>query len=182
MSNPAGWYPQPDGRQRYWDGELWTERFSSDVPAETTIVLPELKKHAAAPKHAAPSPRHRFSAVELTGWGALAVSVLIGAAVAGLSGATVMLGGFALTVGVIALTRGRVGWARVSSRAAGGATLGASLILMTVGVLTAPTTGPASVTAVNPAPSSTSVAEPVDSATPAQDPFRILGADPGRKH
>ena len=26
MSNnaPPGWYPQPDGSQRYWDGETWT--------------------------------------------------------------------------------------------------------------------------------------------------------------
>ena len=26
MSNnaPAGWYPQPDDSQRYWDGESWT--------------------------------------------------------------------------------------------------------------------------------------------------------------
>ncbi len=30
MSTPAGWYPQPDGRQRYWDGELWTEHFASE--------------------------------------------------------------------------------------------------------------------------------------------------------
>jgi hypothetical protein len=22
--NPAGWYPQPDGQQRYWDGQKWT--------------------------------------------------------------------------------------------------------------------------------------------------------------
>jgi len=22
--NPAGWYPQPDGQQRYWDGQRWT--------------------------------------------------------------------------------------------------------------------------------------------------------------
>jgi Domain of unknown function (DUF4429)/Protein of unknown function (DUF2510)/Short C-terminal domain len=29
MSNAAaGWYPQPDGQQRYWDGELWTEHFA----------------------------------------------------------------------------------------------------------------------------------------------------------
>lgn len=25
---PAGWYPQPDGRQRYWDGTAWTDQFS----------------------------------------------------------------------------------------------------------------------------------------------------------
>lgn len=24
----AGWYPQPDGRQRYWDGQRWTEHFA----------------------------------------------------------------------------------------------------------------------------------------------------------
>ena len=28
MSTPAGWYPQADGRQRYWDGERWTEHFA----------------------------------------------------------------------------------------------------------------------------------------------------------
>lgn len=29
MNNaPAGWYPQGDGRQRYWDGQSWTEHFA----------------------------------------------------------------------------------------------------------------------------------------------------------
>src|SRR5665647_2009116 len=28
MSTPAGWYPQPDGQQRYWDGQQWTENFA----------------------------------------------------------------------------------------------------------------------------------------------------------
>ena len=29
MSNaPAGWYPQDDGRQRYWDGQQWTDHFA----------------------------------------------------------------------------------------------------------------------------------------------------------
>jgi hypothetical protein len=34
---PAGWYPQPDGAQRYWDGTAWTEHFAPEVqqPAET---------------------------------------------------------------------------------------------------------------------------------------------------
>lgn len=30
-STPAGWYPQEDGRQRYWDGERWTEHFAPGV-------------------------------------------------------------------------------------------------------------------------------------------------------
>jgi len=25
---PPGWYPTPDGRQRYWDGSQWTQHFS----------------------------------------------------------------------------------------------------------------------------------------------------------
>jgi Domain of unknown function (DUF4352)/Protein of unknown function (DUF2510) len=25
MSTPAGWHPQPDGTQRYWDGAKWTD-------------------------------------------------------------------------------------------------------------------------------------------------------------
>jgi hypothetical protein len=28
MSTPAGWYPQNDGQQRYWDGQQWTEHFA----------------------------------------------------------------------------------------------------------------------------------------------------------
>jgi len=32
MSTPAGWYPQPDGQQRYWDGEAWTESFAPGAP------------------------------------------------------------------------------------------------------------------------------------------------------
>ena len=35
--SPAGWYPQADGRQRYWDGQQWTEQFApgQDGPAPT---------------------------------------------------------------------------------------------------------------------------------------------------
>jgi len=35
--SPAGWYPQSDGRQRYWDGQQWTEQFApgQDGPAPT---------------------------------------------------------------------------------------------------------------------------------------------------
>lgn len=29
MSTPAGWYDDGSGRQRWWDGERWTDRFSS---------------------------------------------------------------------------------------------------------------------------------------------------------
>ena len=36
MSTPAGWYPQPDGQQRYWDGEQWTEHFAPGIAPVTT--------------------------------------------------------------------------------------------------------------------------------------------------
>ena len=35
--SPAGWYPQEDGRQRYWDGQSWTEHFA---PAMEVAALP----------------------------------------------------------------------------------------------------------------------------------------------
>jgi hypothetical protein len=43
-TTPAGWYPQPDGTQRYWDGEKWTEHTApgqggaagANGPASTT--------------------------------------------------------------------------------------------------------------------------------------------------
>ncbi|TPG12891.1 Ltp family lipoprotein [Pedococcus bigeumensis] len=37
MSTPAGWYPQNDGQQRYWDGQQWTEHFA---PGATEAALP----------------------------------------------------------------------------------------------------------------------------------------------
>ena len=39
MTNtPAGWYPQEDGRQRYWDGERWTENFAPGTQQEATVA------------------------------------------------------------------------------------------------------------------------------------------------
>jgi hypothetical protein len=32
MDSPAGWYPQPDGQFRYWDGQNWTDHFAPGTP------------------------------------------------------------------------------------------------------------------------------------------------------
>lgn len=40
MSTPAGWYPQPDGTQRYWDGEQWTEHIHTPDPVPPTYAVP----------------------------------------------------------------------------------------------------------------------------------------------
>ena len=40
MSTPAGWYPQDDGQQRYWDGAQWTEHFAPRAAADSAAGSP----------------------------------------------------------------------------------------------------------------------------------------------
>jgi TM2 domain-containing membrane protein YozV len=50
MGTPAGWYPTPDGRQRYWDGEAWTEHSAPGVagaPTSPAMHLPYQAVHPA---------------------------------------------------------------------------------------------------------------------------------------
>jgi hypothetical protein len=47
MSTPAGWYPQNDGQQRYWDGAQWTEHFA---PGASNAAAPLAAPAAAEPK------------------------------------------------------------------------------------------------------------------------------------
>jgi hypothetical protein len=114
---PAGWYPQPDAQRSHLGGELWTEQLAPGVPQAPT-AFPLLEK-----EHVAASSGRRFGVADSLGWGGLILVVLIGALSFGFRGATMMFGLFALVVGVIALARGRVGWARMGSRATGSAVL-----------------------------------------------------------
>ena len=41
-SVPAGWYPTPDGKQRYWDGERWTNLPFEGSVDEVSPQNPEL--------------------------------------------------------------------------------------------------------------------------------------------
>jgi len=145
VSSPAGWYLQGDGRQRYWDGELWTDHFAPDVPVVTnqagsTGGKPTLRSFKK--KHETSSSGRSFGVADSFGCGGLVLTVLLGAVSSGFSGALVMLGLFVLVVEVVALARGRVGWARLGSRVAGGAALGVALVLMTVGAVAAPPSKP----------------------------------------
>jgi hypothetical protein len=36
MSAPPGWHQQPDGRERWWDGQQWTEHFRDPAPSDPT--------------------------------------------------------------------------------------------------------------------------------------------------
>lgn len=40
MSAPAGWHQQPDGRERFWDGQQWTEQFRSAAGSDPTAPPP----------------------------------------------------------------------------------------------------------------------------------------------
>ncbi|MGL4174583.1 MAG: DUF2510 domain-containing protein [Dermatophilaceae bacterium] len=54
MSNsPPGWYPQEDGRERYWTGERWSEHFRESASMEVTAGR-ALARSSQAP--AAPTP------------------------------------------------------------------------------------------------------------------------------
>jgi len=61
---PAGWYPQPDGTQRYWDGAQWTEHIApgagaaAEAPAAVTpeAVTPAAVTPAASAAPAAATP------------------------------------------------------------------------------------------------------------------------------
>jgi len=35
---PAGWYPQPDGTERWWDGQMWTAH-SRPLPPPPTVPM-----------------------------------------------------------------------------------------------------------------------------------------------
>jgi hypothetical protein len=39
MSTPAGWYLQPDGGERYWDGQVWTDQFFPSGAARVQSFL-----------------------------------------------------------------------------------------------------------------------------------------------
>lgn len=41
MSIPAGWYDDGSGRQRWWDGDAWTESFQDSVPTPPGPVVEE---------------------------------------------------------------------------------------------------------------------------------------------
>lgn len=41
MTTPAGWYDDGSGRQRWWDGEQWTEHFAPEAPAPEATTPPE---------------------------------------------------------------------------------------------------------------------------------------------
>src|SRR6478752_1124664 len=107
MSAPAGWYPTPDGRLRYWDGSRWTHQVApspTPQPSADSVAAPPAPETAGS----AVGPVARRAAGTWIGWGALCLVALLGAASGGVSGLLVLSGLFVFVVAVIALIRGRV--------------------------------------------------------------------------
>ncbi|WP_309102515.1 DUF2510 domain-containing protein [Microbacterium sp.] len=52
MTTPAGWYDDGSGRQRWWDGQQWTEHFApeAEAPAATDAPAAEPAAGSAAPQ------------------------------------------------------------------------------------------------------------------------------------
>ena len=48
MSVAAGWYPQPDGSHRWWDGTAWTEHVTP-APAPTPTPTGQVRTVARKP-------------------------------------------------------------------------------------------------------------------------------------
>lgn len=49
-SAPPGWYPQPDGRHRYWDGSAWTEQLMPASDGGAPSVQVARSEHGSTPR------------------------------------------------------------------------------------------------------------------------------------
>lgn len=67
------------------------------------------------------------------GWAGLVAAGLLGLLSGGLSSGLILAGLYVFVVGIVALARGQVGWARLGSRAAGGVATTAGLLVLIVG-------------------------------------------------
>ncbi|MBM6401747.1 DUF2510 domain-containing protein [Phycicoccus sonneratiae] len=66
MSAPPGWHPQPDGRERWWDGQQWTEHFRD--PATAAPPAPGDTQVLGAPGDAYSTPVPAYG-TQGTGYG-----------------------------------------------------------------------------------------------------------------
>lgn len=55
MTTPAGWYDDGSGRQRWWDGQQWTDHYAPDAAASAPSPSPALSSSSEAPAYAPPA-------------------------------------------------------------------------------------------------------------------------------
>lgn len=116
MTNASpGWYDDGSGRQRWWDGSVWSDRFldeyaQADKASPSTSTLKGL------------SPA-KFAVIAFS-----AAILLIAVAAGGWPTLLFLLGVGLVTVGVVAIARGSLPWLRIRSRPTG-------ILLLIVGLV-----------------------------------------------
>ncbi len=165
MNPPPGWYSTPDGSMRYWDGSQWTEPLVSLAPGGGPGQVD--RPGSPGGPGGVPPTTQGGRPLAWFGWGGLLLMATLGAAISGLSALAMLTGMYVLVVGVVALIRGRVQWARIHSRRAGGVVIAAAIALLAVGGQTAPpTTG-------DPSPLAASHLPPPVTASPTPPPVTV---------
>jgi hypothetical protein len=58
MTTTAGWYDDGSGRQRWWDGTVWTDTYQEAVPQEAGIpgMIDRIQAEAASGGQPRPAP------------------------------------------------------------------------------------------------------------------------------
>ena len=58
MTTTAGWYDDGSGRQRWWDGTVWTDRYQEAAPPEAGIpgMIDRIQAEAASGSQPRPAP------------------------------------------------------------------------------------------------------------------------------
>ena len=123
-----------------------------------TSVAPAPAQTPSSTPQAPTAPRDRTRLVAALGWGGLAVTALAGLT-SGIGGALLFAGLFAFVVALVAMIRGRVGWAHLPTRAGGAVALVGAVVAVAVGT----TVSPAAVGTSAPPSAGTIVAPPASS-------------------
>ena len=172
MNAPAGWYPTDHSNLRYWDGVQWTEHVAlANTPGASALETNSRPAVRVSPT-AGPSAA---GVATWAGWGGLFLVALLGAGATGVSGVFIMTALYVLVVAVLALVRGRVAWARLRGRAAGGFALGGAVMLFIVGAATADPT-PTTPTAASGARLASSTQPPATDGTPTRERTPVMHA------
>ena len=93
---PAGWYPTPDGRQRYWDGSRWTAHVAPDPAAQWAPAARPFPVPPAATRPWYSRPELLIPAVII---GGLLVIVWFVAALGAVSNTTLSEGSVSISTG-----------------------------------------------------------------------------------
>jgi hypothetical protein len=158
MSNPAGWYPQPDGRQRYWDGQQWTDHFAPGAqrPVPTAATGGEPDRAPFQNEHIAPrsnppatAPQSVQAPVQSTGSNGLAVAGFVLALIGVLISFIPIVNTFGDVLAIVGLILGIVGLVQSRSRKAGKGLSISAIILAVVALIISAVVDLAAVTVVN---------------------------------